>query len=487
MFVRDALFIGGSWVSPSTSECLEVTSPSSEEVVGRVPASAPEDIDRAVAMAREAFDHGPWPTLSLAERSKYLLHLQESLTRRLEPLVRAQIDEMGSPRRWIHPGTAAMIDSISTKVTAAESVPFRELRVGAAGTVLVLREPIGVVGAIIPWNAPVPMLLAKLVPALLTGNTVVIKPPPESPLSAYVVADAIEEVGLPNGVISIVAGDRGVGAHLVGHRLVDKITFTGSTTAGERVGAVCGLMIRSATLELGGKSAAIVLDDADLDKHMPALIKGALANTGQMCHATTRVLVPTVRYDEVVERMVAAVAALRVGDPHDPTTDVGPLVASRQRDRVESYIATGVEEGARVAVGGGRPQRLEKGWYVEPTLFVDADNSMRIAQEEIFGPVVTVIRYDDEDDAVQVANDSPFGLGGAVFTSDLERGVAVASRIRTGTCAINDGAPAGGGGPFGGYKRSGIGREYGKEGWDTYLEVKSVSLPPGYTLRSDHG
>src|SRR5207244_11542479 len=202
---------------------------------------------------------------------------------------------------------------------------------------------------------------------------------------------------------------------------------------------------------------------------------GALAKSGKMCFATARVLVPAARYDDVVERLVAAVGDLRVGDPHDPATDIGPLVASRQRDRVEGYIASGIEQGARLAIGGRRPRGLEKGWYVEPTVFIDADNSMRIAQEEIFGPVVTVIRYDDEDDAVRLANDSPYGLGGAVFTSDLERGIAVASRIRTGTCVINDGAPAGGGGPFGGYKRSGIGREYGKEGWDTYLEVKSVS------------
>jgi aldehyde dehydrogenase (NAD+) len=480
MLVRNGFFIDGSWATPTTSDCFEVTSPSSEEVIGRVPAGAPADVDRAVAAAREAFDHGQWPTLSLAERSKYLLRLQESLAGRLDALVEAQIDEMGAPRRWIGFGTARMIESTSAKVAAAEAVPFREVRPGGAGKVLVLREPIGVVGAIIPWNAPVPMLLAKLVPALLTGNTLVVKPPLESPLSAYVVAEAIEEVGLPDGVVNIVAGDRNVGAHLVGHPLVDKITFTGSTSAGQRVGAVCGELIRSATLELGGKSAAILLDDADLDTQLPLVVNGALGNSGQVCYATSRVLVPASRHDEVAQRLAAAVADLRVGDPHDPDTDVGPLVASRQRDRVEGYIASGLAQGARLAVGGGRPAGLDKGWYVEPTVFVDVDNSMRIAQEEIFGPVVTVIRYDDEDDAVRLANDSPYGLGGAVITNDPERGVAVASRIRTGTCVINDGAPAGGGGPFGGYKRSGIGREYGKEGWDTYLEIKSVSLPPGY-------
>jgi len=387
---------------------------------------------------------------------------------------------MGAPRKWIGTGTARMIESIDTKVTAAQALPLRDLRDGTAGKVLVLREPIGVVGAIIPWNAPVPMLLAKLIPALLTGCTIVVKPPPESPLSAYVVADAIHEVGFPEGVVSIVAGDRDVGEHLVAHPLVDKIAFTGSGAAGERVGAVCGSLVRSVTLELGGKSAAILLDDVDLDAQLPLVVANALPNTGQVCFATTRILVPSTRYDEVVERLVAAVARLRVGDPRDPATDAGPLVASRQRERVEGYIASGLEQGARLALGGGRPKGLEKGWYVEPTVFVDVDNAMRIAQEEIFGPVLAVIPYQDEYDAVRLANDSPYGLGGAVFTSDPARGVEVAARIRTGTCVINDGAPAGGGGPFGGYKRSGLGREYGREGWDTYLEVKSVSMPPGF-------
>ena len=480
MFVRDTLYIGGRWVVPATAETIDVISPSTEQPVGRVPAGTAADIDRAVVAARRAFDEGPWPSMTVAQRGVHLLAMEEGLRRRLAELIDVQIDEMGAPRRWISVGTEKMVGATTAKVAGASEVALHEMRDGSAGKVLVLREPVGVVGAIIPWNAPIPTLLAKLVPALLMGCPVIVKPPPESPLSAFLLADAVEEADLPEGVVSIVPGGRETGEHLVRHAGVDKIAFTGSAASGARVGALCGEQIKSSTLELGGKSAAILLDDADLDRHLPLVVAGGLPNSGQVCVATTRVLAPRARYDEVVDGIVDLVSALRVGDPHDPATEVGPLVAERQRDRVEGYIRSGREQGARLALGGGRPAGLDRGWFVEPTVFADVDNAHRIAQEEIFGPVLSIIPHDGDDDAVRIANDSEYGLGGSVLTEDPERGIAVATRVRTGTCAVNEGPHNGGGGPFGGYKRSGLGREYSREGWEIYLEVKSVSLPPGY-------
>ncbi len=480
MFARDSLFIGGTWAEPAGSGVIEVRSPATEDVVGRVPAGSAADIDRAVAAARLAFDDGPWPSLTVEQRGAFLLAMADALSARVAELTNLQIDEMGAPRKWIGLGTERMVGSTSAKVAAALDVPTREVRDGNAGKVLVLREPVGVVGAIIPWNAPVPTFLAKLVPTLLMGCTLVIKPAPESPLSAYVIAEALAEAGLPPGVVSIIAGERDVGEHLVRHPDIDKVAFTGSAASGARVGAICGEYIRSVTLELGGKSAAIILDDVDLERQLPTIVANALPNTGQVCVATTRILAPRSRFDEVVTGLVSTVSSMKVGDPHDESTDFGPLVARRQRDRVEEYIRIGKDEGARLVLGGGRPEGLERGWYVEPTIFADVDNSSRIAQEEIFGPVLAVIPYEDPDDAVRVANDSAYGLGGAVYTQDPERGIAVAARVRTGTCSVNEGPPNGGGGPFGGYKRSGVGREYGREGWDAYTELKSISLAPGY-------
>ena len=485
MFSRDALFIGGRWTAPADTATIDVISPTTEELVGRVPAGTAADIDRAVSAARRAFDEGPWPSMPLAERGARLTAMEARLRCRLAELVDVQIDEMGAPRRWIAAGTERMVAATTTKVAAAHDLDLRDLRDGSAGKVLVMREPAGVVGAIIPWNAPIPMLLAKLVPALLMGCTLVVKPPPESPLSAFLLAEALAEVDLPEGVVSIVAGGRQTGEHLVRHPDVDKIAFTGSTAAGARVAAMCGEQIKSATLELGGKSAAIILDDADLDRRLPLVVASGLPNSGQVCFATTRVLAPRARYAEVVDGIADLVSAMRVGDPHDVATDVGPLVAARQRERVEGYIRAGREQGARLVLGGGRPAGLERGWFVEPTVFADVDNAHRISQEEIFGPVLSIIPYADVPDAVRIANDSEYGLGGAVFTEDPERGIAVAAQVRTGTCSVNEGPPAGGGGPFGGYKRSGLGREYAREGWDAYLEIKSVSLPPGYVPADD--
>jgi aldehyde dehydrogenase (NAD+) len=479
-FERSSLFIANQWVAPAAPGWLEVISPITETSVGRVPRVGGGDVDRAVAAARAAFDDGPWPCLSVGERGKYLCAAGELLKPMVDDLVDLQVDEMGSPDSYIRAATTYMIESIPRQVKAHEAVRLSELRDGTTGKVLVIKEPVGVVGAIIPWNAPVPLILNKMMTPLLFGCPIVIKPAEESALSAYLVADALYDAGFPDGTISLLPAGREVGEHLVTHPSVDLISFTGSAAAGARVGGLCGEQIKSTILELGGKSAAILLDDVDLDEHLPSLISDSIPNNGQICFATTRILAPRSRYDEIVSRIGEAVSQLKVGNPHEPEVAVGPLVAGRQRDRVERYIKSGLEEGARLVTGGGRPPDLATGWYVEPTVFADVDNSMTIAREEIFGPVLAVIPYDTEDDAVRLANDSEYGLGGAVFSADLSRAVGIAARIRTGTCSVNGAPPGGGGGPFGGYKRSGLGREHGIEGWWSYLETKSVSLPAGH-------
>jgi betaine-aldehyde dehydrogenase len=473
MIVQDRLFIGGNWAKPAGSDVIEVISPITEEVFGRTPAAIPADIDRAVIAAREAFDAGAWPKMSIAERGEYLLRMGALLEPHAAEAIDLQINEMGAPRKFLHGRIGAFETQVRNAIRTAQSVPTREIREGVAGNVVVLREPIGVVAAIIPWNGPVSSLLWKLLPALLTGCAVIIKPAPETPLSAYLVGDALARAGLPPGVVSIVAGGREVGQYLVSHPGVDKVSFTGSTAAGRIVGSICGEQLKPVTLELGGKSAAIILEDVDLERSLPSLIKTSLSNNGQMCVATTRILVPTTRYKEVVDRLV--------GNPHASDTDFGPLVAARQRDRVEGYIRAGIDAGAKLVLGGRRPD-IAKGWYVEPTIFSDVDNSMRIAREEIFGPVLAIIPYKTVAEAIRIANDSDYGLGGGVFTADVQRGLAVAAQMQTGSCVINEGPIVGGGGPFGGYKRSGIGRELGPEGMGSHYHLKSISLPPGYEL-----
>jgi betaine-aldehyde dehydrogenase len=348
-----------------------------------------------------------------------------------------------------------------------------------ASEMIVRREPVGVVGAIVPWNVPQFVTMSKLAPALIAGCAIVIKPSPETPLDAFKLAELLDEAGIPKGVVSIIPAGREVGEHLVRHPGVDKIAFTGSTAAGRRIAGICGEQLKRCTLELGGKSAAIVLDDADLEQTVAGLKFASLMNNGQACVAQTRILASRDRYDDVVDAIGGMMGALAVGDPHDAATEVGPLVAERQQERVEKYIALGQEEGAKVEVGGnGRPAGQEKGWYVKPTLFTGVDNSMRIAQEEIFGPVLAVIPYDDPDDAVRIANDSDYGLAGSVWTADVEAGLDIARRVRTGTYGVNQ-YTMDFMAPFGGYKGSGIGREFGREGLEHYLELKSIAPPAG--------
>jgi aldehyde dehydrogenase (NAD+) len=478
--VHDKLYIGGRWVDPATSATIEVISPHSEEPVGRVPEGSTADIDRAVEAARAAFDGGEWSMAAPEERIAALQRFSDAYAARMMDMAEVITTEMGSPISFSQLAQSpAPWMMLNTFIGVAGEHPWEEERTGVLGSPVIVRsEGVGVVGAIVPWNVPQFVTMSKLAPALLAGCSIVLKPSPETPLDAMLMAEILDEAGIPEGVVSVVPAGREVGEHLVRHPGVDKIAFTGSTAAGRRIASICGEQLKRVTLELGGKSAAIVLDDADLAATIEGLKFASLMNNGQACVAQTRILASRGRYDEVLDAVAEMVGGLAVGDPHDPATEVGPLVAERQQERVEKYIAVGQEEGARVVVGGsGRPAGMERGWYVQPTVFADVSNDMRIAREEIFGPVLSVIPFDDVDDAVRIANDSEYGLAGSVWTADLDQGMDVARRVRTGTYGINQYTMdfiA----PFGGFKASGIGREFGKEGLEHYLELKSI-VPPG--------
>jgi betaine-aldehyde dehydrogenase len=478
MQVQDKLFIGGEWVDPAGSDVIEVISPHTEEVVGRVPEGTTADVDRAVQAARTAFDEGEWPRMAPDERIAVVERFAELYAARMMDMAQVITTEMGSPISFSQLAQApAPWMMLNTFIQVAKDLEWEEERTGMLGSPIVVRsEGVGVVGAIVPWNVPQFVTMSKLAPALLSGSTIVIKPSPETPLDAILMAELIEEAGIPKGVVSVIPAGREVGEHLVRHPGVDKIAFTGSTAAGRTIASICGEQLKRVSLELGGKSAAIVLDDADIAKTMEGLKFASLMNSGQACVAQTRILASRANYDTVVSALADTVRGMTVGDPDDPATEIGPLVAERQQERVDKYIALGQEEGARVVVGGnGRPDGIETGWYVQPTVFADVDNSMRIAQEEIFGPVLAVIPFDDVDDAVRIANDSEFGLAGSVWTGDEAQGMDIARRVRTGTYGVNqytmDFVA-----PFGGFKASGVGREFGREGLEHYLELKSIAV-----------
>ena len=481
MQVHDKLFIGGEWVAPATSAIIEVTSPHTEEVIARVPEASAADIDNAVDAARRAFDEGPWPRMEPGERADVMAKISQTIQARSQDYAETITREMGSPISWAIMGQVFASTMVLDYYTGlARAYPFEELRDGVLGNkALVRKEAVGVAGAIVPWNVPLFVTMLKLGPAMAAGATVVLKPAPETPLDAFLLAEALLEAGLPPGVVNIDPAGREVGEHLVTHPGVDKNGFTGSTAAGKRIAALCGEQLKRVTLELGGKSAAIIMDDADIGELVPSLIGASLMNNGQACVAQTRILASRDRYQEVVDALCDAVRQQQVGDPLDPATTVGPLVAERQRRRVEGYIATGQEEGAKVAVGGGRPASQTTGWYVEPTVFVNVDNQMTIAREEIFGPVLAVIPYDGIDEAVRIANDSDYGLSGSVWSADNAAALDVARRVRTGTYTVN-GFMLEFSCPFGGFKESGVGRELGPEGLEAYLETKSISLPAGF-------
>ncbi|MBQ0998434.1 aldehyde dehydrogenase [Streptomyces nigra] len=474
------LFIGGEWTGPLGRDVIEVVSPHTEDVMGRVPHATPADVDRAVDAARRAFDDGPWPRASLAERIEVVTRIKDGIAARHDEIARLISAQNGSPYSWsvLAQALGAMM-VWDAAITVARDFSYEEPRDGVLGRILVRREPVGVVAAVVPWNVPQFVAAAKLAPALLAGCSVVLKPSPESPLDAYLLAEIARDAGLPDGVLSVLPADREVSEYLVGHPRIDKVSFTGSVAAGRRVMEVAARHLTRVTLELGGKSAAVVLPDADVEATVAGVVPAAWMNNGQACVAQTRILLPRSRYDEFAEAFAAAAGALVVGDPLDPATQVGPLVARRQQRRSLDYIRIGQEEGAKILTGGGRPQGLEKGWYVEPTLFGDVDNTMRIAREEIFGPVICLLPYGDEAEAVRIANDSEYGLSGSVWTADTAHGVDIARRVRTGTYSVNtfslDML-----GPFGGYKNSGLGREFGPEGFGEYFEHKMIHLPAGW-------
>jgi aldehyde dehydrogenase (NAD+) len=476
----DRFFIGGEWVAPSSDAKIDVIDSDTEQVFFSVAEAQAADISRAVGAARQAFDSGPWPGLSHAERAEYLRAIGAGLKKRSEALGQIWPRESGVLHKIAAGAGAGAGRTFEYYAGLADTFPFEELAQPSVGEFgLIVREPVGVVGAIIPWNAPMSLISYKVGPALLAGCTVVLKSSPEAPGEGLLIAEVAEEAGLPPGVLNVVTADREVSELLVTDPRVDKITFTGSTAAGRRIASLCGGRIARCTLELGGKSAAVILDDVDLQKVAATLSGAECFLSGQVCSSLTRIVVTQNRHDALVEALAGTFSQVRVGDPFDTQTQMGPLAAERQRTRVEGYIAKGVADGAQLATGGGRPKDLDRGWYVEPTVFGNVDNSSVIAQEEIFGPVLSVIPAKDERDAIRVANDTIYGLNSSVFTNDVDRARDVARQLRAGTVGHNafrtDFGVA-----FGGFKQSGIGREGGTEGLLPFLETKTVILdgPP---------
>lgn len=471
-------FIGGRWVSPSSSSTIQVLNSSTEEPFLRVAEAQEADINQAVSAARQAFDRGPWPRMSPAERSTYLRAIGQEMARYSKDLATIWSAESGALNSYstlINAGVGAIYTRYADLADQFKFVERHTPAAGSGNVGLLVREPVGVVAAIVPWNYPVGIMAYKCAPALLAGCTVVVKASPEAPGAAYVLAQVCETVGLPPGVINVVTADRAAAESLVRHPDVDKVTFTGSTAAGRRIASICGERIARCTLELGGKSAAVILDDYDLGAAAETIGRMAPFLTGQVCSSLTRIVVSRKRHDALTEALSSEFRKLKVGDAFDPSAQMGPLASSRQRERVEGYIAKGKAEGARLVTGGGRPAHLERGWFIEPTVFGNVDNHATIAREEIFGPVLSVIAADSEADAVVIANDSIYGLNASVFTHDPDRAYSVARQLRSGTVGHNsfrsDFNIA-----FGGFKQSGIGREGGVEGLLPFLETKTVLL-----------
>jgi betaine-aldehyde dehydrogenase len=472
--IQDRFYIGGQWVVPGCADRVTIIEAATECVMGEVALAGLEEVDAAVNAARVAFDTTDWSRTPVQERGALLLRLADGLYEKADEFTTLVCREVGSPisfsRLVTVPSPLAML---AYYAELAGTFPFEARRTGLRGDVIVRHEPVGVVAAIIPWNAPLALAVAKLAPAIAAGCTLVLKPAPEAAMDGQLLAEAIEAAGFPPGVVNVIPAGRTVAEQLVRHRGIDSVSFTGSTSAGKHVAGLCADQMTRVSLELGGKSAAVILDDADIEGRVAEIVGNAFMNNGQACLAQTRLLVDRSRYEEAVEVISEYVSLLRVGDPLDEATNVGPLVSEVQRDRVERYIKLGLEEGAKLCVGGGRPAGQVKGWFVEPTVFANVDNSATVAQEEIFGPVLTITPFEDDDHGVELANTSRFGLAGAIWTGDPLRGLDLARRIRTGICCVNtfgnDYAA-----PFGGFKESGMGREYGPEGLVGFCELKTL-------------
>lgn len=478
------LYIDGAWVDSQGAETLDVVNPATEAVIARVQVATRSDVNSAIRAARLAFDEGPWPVMTPAERAAVLCRMADGLDRRTDELVEMNVAEAGSVRAFSR--TRHVADPIRQFRHLAEHVmpafSWQYPLPPVVGTSLaqgeVRREPWGVAALVSAYNFPLLLNLCKVGPALAAGCTTVLKPAPATPLEAFVLAEVAEEAGLPPGVLNVVTGGIDAGIELTTNHDVDIVSFTGSDDVGRAVYGQAARSLKKVVLELGGKSATILCDDADIDRALPSIVGGIVTQAGQGCALLTRTLVHPSRRDELVDKVVYALGKIVVGDPGQPGITMGPLISAAQREKVESLIATGRAEGATLAFGGGRPAGLSHGFFVEPTLFVDVDNSMEIARREFFGPVGAVITVGDDEEAIQVANDSPYGLSGAIWSKDPLRARAIAGRLRTGQVSINGGGsnPYG---PFGGYKQSGLGREWGAYGLDEYLQTKSLTWSVG--------
>ena len=468
----DSLYMNGQWVPSTGAGRIDVVNASTEEVIDSVPQGTAEDVDRAVRAASDAFES--WSTTSAAERAKFLRAIAEGIQARSAELVETVSKEVGSPV-WFSQLAQVGLPGIDVASVAdiIENFQFEE----TVGSSLVVKEPVGVVGCITPWNYPLHQITAKIAPALAVGCTVVLKPSEVAPLNAFILAEIIDSAGLPEGVFNLVTGyGTEVGEALASHPRVDMISFTGSTRAGRRVSALASETVKRVALELGGKSPNVVLEDADFERAVPDAISQCFINSGQTCSALTRLIVPRSRLAEVEEMARTVAESYKVGDPFEDGVGLGPVISGTQLERVTGYIRKGIDEGAKLIIGGPeRPDGLEKGYYVRPTVFSEVRSDMTIAREEIFGPVLVILPYEDEEEAVRIANDTDYGLAGGVWAGDQERAKSVARRIRTGQVAINGGSfnPVA---PFGGYKQSGNGRELGKFGIEEFLEIKAMQL-----------
>lgn len=467
-------FIGGEWRKGAGGPESKVIAPHTEEVLLTYREATPADIDTAVAAARKAFDTGPWPRLTPQERGAQLKKVAELLKARMPELAEAWTGQVGAVIGFTSKASYQVPGLFDFYGDLTNTYPFVDERTrSSGGKVRVVQEPAGVVAAITPWNAPLVLLCYKVAAGLAAGCTIVAKPSPETPIDAHILAECIEQAGLPEGVFNMLPGGRETGDYLVKHPGIDKISFTGSTAAGKAISRAAADRIARVSLELGGKSAAMILDDADIDHVLQSLVPYSMPITGQVCFSLTRVLVPRKRRDEIVSAYTGAVSKVKVGNPFEADTGMGPLTMQRQLERVQGYIEKGTAEGAKLALGGGRPAHLNSGYFVEPTVFTEVGPEMTIFKEEIFGPVVSFIDYDDEADMIAKANATDYGLHGAVYTQDAEKGYQIAREVRSGSVTVN-GMIVDIEMPFGGFKQSGIGREGGIEGLETYLETKTI-------------